>query len=91
MLDLGTVTFEEDITQEQQLTLITITDNDLSDDNSGSESTAGLLQASKDVFLQAAAYNFGQARFSVRGIDNEYSNIMINGVLMNHLSDGRPQ
>jgi hypothetical protein len=91
LLDLGIVSLEEDITTEQQLTLITITDNDLSDDNSGSESTAGLLQASKDVFLQAAAYNFGQARFSVRGIDNEYSNILINGISMNRVSDGRPQ
>ncbi len=91
LLDLGTINLEEDITTEQQSTLITITDNDLSDDNSGSESTAGLLQASKDVFQQAAAYNFGQARFSVRGIDNEYSTILINGVLMNRVSDGRPQ
>jgi hypothetical protein len=91
LLDIGTVNLEEDITSEQQLSLITITDSDLSDDNGGSESTAGLLQASRDVFLQAAAYNFGQARFSVRGIDNEYSNILINGVSMNRLSDGRPQ
>jgi hypothetical protein len=91
LLDLGSVTLEEDITTEQQLTLITITDNDLGDDNSGSESTAGLLQSTKDVFLQAAAYNFGQARFRVRGIDNEYSNILINGISMNRLSDGRPQ
>jgi len=91
LLDLGIVALEEDITTEQQSTLITITDNDLSDDNSGSESTAGLLQASKDVFQQAAAYNFGQARFSVRGIDNEYSSVLINGVSMNRVSDGRPQ
>lgn len=91
MLDMGTVSFEEDLTQEKQSTLIAITDNDLSDDNSGSESTAGLLQASKDVFLQAAAYNFGAARFSVRGIDNEYSNVMINGITMNRVADGRPQ
>ena len=91
LLDIGTVNLEEDITTEQQLSLITITDSDLSDDNGGSESTAGLLQASRDVFLQAAAYNFGQARFSVRGIDNEYSNILINGVSMNRFSDGRPQ
>lgn len=91
LLDMGTVTLEEDITTEQQFSLITITDNDLSDDNSGSESTAGLLQASKDVFQQAAAYNFGQARFRVRGIDNEYSAILINGVSMNRVSDGRPQ
>jgi len=91
LLDLGVVVLEEDITQEKQSVLIALTDNDLSDDNSGSESTAGLLQASKDIFLQAAAYNFGATRFSVRGIDNEYSNVMINGVTMNRVSDGRPQ
>lgn len=91
LLDIGMVFFEEDLTQEKQSTLIAITDNDLSDDNSGSESTAGLLQSTKDAFLQAAAYNFGQARFSVRGIDNEYSSILINGISMNRLSDGRPQ
>lgn len=91
ILEIGIIPLEEDITQEQQLTLITITDNDLGDDNSGSENTAGLLQATRDVFNQAAAYNFGQARFSVRGIDNEYSTILVNGVLMNRMSDGRPQ
>jgi CarboxypepD_reg-like domain len=91
IIDIGVAVLDEDITEEQQNSLITITDNDLGDDNSGSESTAGLLQASRDAFQQAAAYNFGQARFSVRGIDNEYSNVMINGVSMNRLSDGRPQ
>jgi len=90
-LDLGVVALEEDITQEQQSSLIVITEGDLSDDNSGSEGTSSLLQSSRDVFLQAAAYNFGQARFSVRGIDNEYSNVMINGISMNRIADGRPQ
>ncbi len=91
MLDLGVVVLEEDITSEQQLSLITITENDLGDDNSGSESTAGLLQASRDVFQQAAAFNWGQARFRVRGLDNEYGTTMINGVVMNKIYDGRPQ
>ena len=91
MVDVGIIVLDVDITEEQQASLITITDNDLGDDNSGSESTSALLQASRDAFQQAAAYNFGQARFSVRGIDNEYSNVMINGVSMNRLSDGRPQ
>lgn len=91
MLDLGVVVLEEDITSEQQLSLINITETELSDENSSAESTLGLLQSSRDVFLQAAAFNFGQARFSVRGIDNEYANVMINGVSMNKSSDGRPQ
>ena len=91
LLDLSTIVLEEDITAEQELSLITLTENDLGDDNSGSETTSGLLQASRDVFEQVAAYNWGQARFRVRGLDNEYGNIMINGITMNKLYDGRPQ
>lgn len=90
-LDIGLVVLEEDQTQEQQLSLITITENDLGDDNSGSESTAGLLQASRDAFQQAAAFNWGQSRFRIRGLDNEYGTTMINGVSMNKVYDGRPQ
>ena len=90
LLDLGTVVLQEDITEEQQTSLIAITDNDLGDDNSGSESTSGLLQASRDAFQQAAAFNWGQARFKVRGLDNEYGVTMINGVTMNKIYDGRP-
>ena len=91
ILDLGIIVLEEDITFEQQINLITILENDLGDDNSGSENTAGLLQASRDAFQQAAAFNWGQARFRIRGLDNEYSNTMINGVSMNKLLDNRPQ
>lgn len=90
-LDLGTIGLEEDITSEIQTSLITLTESDLGDDNSGSESTAGLLQASRDAFQQAAAFNWGQARFRVRGLDNEYGNVFINGVSMNKIIDGRPQ
>ena len=90
-LDIGAISLEADLTQEKMIGLITISENDLSDDNNGSENTASLLQSSKDVFLQAAAYSFSQARFSVRGIDNKYSNVMINGISMNRVGDGRPQ
>ncbi|GAA4760657.1 MULTISPECIES: TonB-dependent receptor [Flavobacterium] len=92
ILDLGIVVLEDDSqTTEQQISLVTITENDLGDDNSGSESTSGLLQASRDAFQQAAAFNWGQARFRVRGLDNQYASTMINGVPMNKIYDGRPQ
>lgn len=91
IIDIGIAVLDEDITQEQQAVSVTISETELSDEGSGSENTASLLQSSRDAFLQAAAYNFGQARFSVRGIDNEYSNVMINGISMNRVSDGRPQ
>lgn len=92
LLDLGVVVLEDDTqSTEQQISLVTITENDLGDDNSGSESTSGLLQSSRDAFQQAAAFNWGQARFRVRGLDNEYGTTMINGVAMNKIYDGRPQ
>ncbi len=90
-LDLGIISLEEDITSELQLSLITLTENDLGDDNTGSETTSGLLQASRDAFQQAAAFNWGQARFRIRGLDNEYGNVFINGISMNKIYDGRPQ
>jgi hypothetical protein len=90
-LDLGVVVLEEDISSEQQLSLVTITENDLGDDNSGSESTSGLLQATRDVYQQAAAFNWGLARFRIRGLDNEHGVTMINGIVMNKIYDGRPQ
>ena len=89
-LDLGIILLEEDITTEQQLGLITLTESDLAD-GSGSDNTAGLLQASRDVFQQAAAFNWGQARFRIRGLDTEYGQTLINGITMNRLYDGRPQ
>jgi CarboxypepD_reg-like domain len=90
MLDLGTVYLEHDVTNDEG-NLVAISDNDLSDDNNGSESTASLLQASRDAFQQAAAFNWGQARFRTRGLDSEYATLMINGVVMNKIYDGRPQ
>jgi hypothetical protein len=52
----------EDEILDQQRSLIRLFENELTDDNSGSESTSGLLQSSR-CFQQAAAFNWGQARF----------------------------
>lgn len=91
IIDIGIVVLDIDQTEEQQLSLITITENDLGDGGNGSESTAGLLQASRDAFQQAAAFNWGQARYRIRGLDNENAVVMINGVSMNKIIDNRPQ
>jgi hypothetical protein len=90
-LDLGTIMLEEDEILDQQRSLIRLFENELTDDNSGSESTSGLLQSSRDAFQQAAAFNWGQARFRIRGLDSENAMTMINGVSMNKSYDGRPQ
>jgi CarboxypepD_reg-like domain len=91
MLELGTVYLEHDVNIDLQTDLVAISDSDLGDDNSGSESTTGLLQSTRDAFQQSAAFNWGQARFKLRGLDNEYGKTSINGIVMNKIYDGRPQ
>lgn len=91
-LNMGTVRLDEDHQiLDIQTSLVTLTDNDLGDDNTGTETTSGLLQSSRDQFDQIAAFSWGQARFRVRSLDNEYGNTLINGVSMNKIYDGRPQ
>jgi len=91
-LDLGKIELFEDNTKEQLFTTIAISDDELSEDEiGGSDNITGLLQASKDVFLRTAAFNFGQARFKVRGYDSREGTVLLNGVEMNKIIDGRPQ
>ncbi|MWB96569.1 TonB-dependent receptor [Flavobacterium sp. GA093] len=90
-VNLGIITLENDFSDDVPATLITILESDLSDDSSSSEITSGLLQSSKDAFLQASAFNWGQARFRVRGLDSENATMMLNGMSMNKIYDGRPQ
>ena len=90
-IDLGIILIEPDITREQSDNLITLTENDLSNDEETQSSSVGLLQATRDVFLTRAAFDFSQAFFRVRGYDSREGEVLINGVLMNKFFDGRPQ
>ncbi|UMB59640.1 TonB-dependent receptor [Lutibacter sp. A80] len=91
-LDLGTIYLSKTLLDEVDNSLIILTDDDLLDDGErSSDYTAGLFQSSKDAFLRAASFNFSQAWFKVRGYDSSYGSILINGVEMNKMYDGRPQ
>ncbi|WP_291286458.1 carboxypeptidase-like regulatory domain-containing protein [Flavobacterium sp.] len=90
-VDLGILPLEDNFSDETPAALITLSDSELSEDNSSSEMTSGFLQSSKDAFMQASAFNWGQARFRVRGLDSENGTMMLNGTIMNKIYDGRPQ
>jgi hypothetical protein len=90
--DLNTIYLQKSIVETTELSLIVLTDEDLLDEEGKtSDYIAGLFQSSKDAYLQAAAFNFSQAWFKVRGYDSSYGTIAINGMEMNKLYDGRPQ
>src|SRR5690606_615404 len=70
--------------------LVTLTDADLMEDEMTSMSSE-MLQASKDIFLNRAAFDFGQAFFRIRGYGSEYGQVLLNGIPMNKFINGRPQ
>lgn len=87
---LGEIYLETDLTLEKQDNLITLTDAELLDDEANGSSLA-LLQSTRDIFLNRAAFDFGQAFFRVRGYDSQNGEVLLNGIPMNKLFDGRPQ
>ena len=90
-IDLGDIFLEKDITLEKTANLITLTDNDLAEDDAAVSGSSGLLQSTKDIFLNRAAFDFGQAFFRVRGYDSSYGEVLLNGIPMNKFFAGRPQ
>ena len=88
---LGDIFLEKDIAKEKAVNLISLTDDELSGDEETISISSGLLQSSRDIFLNRAAFDFGQAFFKVRGYDSRNGNVLINGILMNKFFDGRPQ
>ena len=75
--------------QNMNLGVITLTDDELSADESSAQSSVGLLQSSKDVFVRTAAYELGAFWFRTRGYDNKYSDVLFNGVRMNKVDNDR--
>ncbi|MFC4220863.1 carboxypeptidase-like regulatory domain-containing protein [Flagellimonas marina] len=90
-IDLGKILLERDIEREKTDNLITLTDGDLLDDGESVSGALGLLQSTKDIFLNRAAFDFGQAFFKVRGYDSQNGSVLVNGIPMNKFFDGRPQ
>lgn len=90
-IDLGIIMLNESVVQINDLSVITLSDDQLSEDEGGADNTAGLLQSSRDVFLNTAAYEFSPTFFRARGYNSENGSILINGVEMNKIYNGRPQ
>ncbi|NND88361.1 MAG: carboxypeptidase-like regulatory domain-containing protein, partial [Flavobacteriaceae bacterium] len=76
---------------EAQIGIISLSDNELDQDEGTSFNISGLLQASRDQFLNAAAFDFSATFFRPRGLDNANGKVLINGVEMNKQFTGRPQ
>ncbi len=89
--DLGNIILVPAIEDLDEQGIISLDDENLSDDNTGSENISGLLQASSDAYDRAVSYQFSSARFKLRGLDSKYGSVLMNGVEMNKAYDYRPQ
>ena len=90
-VDLGTILFYKDNTQSLDLSIISLSDDELNNDGSAADNIAGLLQATQDIFLRTAAFEFSSSFFSIKGLDSGNGKVLINGIEMNKLFDGRAQ
>ena len=76
-----------DAANTPRLPVYTLTTDDL-DGELGNQDISGILQSSRDPFTAVAGFNFGQARFRIRGYDGENTLVTINGVRVNDLETG---
>ncbi|MEZ4875362.1 MAG: carboxypeptidase-like regulatory domain-containing protein [Flavobacteriaceae bacterium] len=90
--DLGQILLQLDLSAvETQIGVISLSDNELNEDEGTSYNISGLLQASNDTFLDAASFDFSATFFRPRGLDSENGKVLINGIEMNKQFNGRPQ
>ncbi|MFC0603616.1 carboxypeptidase regulatory-like domain-containing protein [Winogradskyella pulchriflava] len=75
----------------QDLFTITLSDDELNNDTSGADNISGLLASSMDVFQRTAAFEFSSSFFRLRGLDSDNGSVLINGIEMNKVYNGRPQ
>ncbi|MBK6364207.1 MAG: TonB-dependent receptor [Saprospiraceae bacterium] len=87
--NLGTITVKTSVDVSKSNDLSIIDFSDLAGNESENDNYSGLLNASQDIIGNAAAFNLSFARFRMRGYTNEDSDLMINGMPMNDLDDGR--
>jgi len=91
VIDLGTILLYKKSTHQIDISSITLSDDELNDDTATSDNISGLLQASKDIYLRTAAYEFSASFFSVKGLGSENGALLINGIEFNKIFNGRPQ
>lgn len=61
---------------------------DVNSFSSAGQSIASVLSASRDAYLSAATFGWGQYFYKLRGYENEQNVLYLNGVPMNDLEEG---
>jgi hypothetical protein len=87
--DAGTISLKASAGSLQDMLTININEG-ASEDGFETQSVQGVLSASSDAYLSAAAYTFGPLMFRVRGYESNYTNVSMNGFVVNDIESGSP-
>lgn len=90
-ITLPVVLLEKNLIQDAEQQLVVISESELEDDESSADMVSGLLQSSQDIFMRRAAFDFGSVFFKPRGYDSKDATVLINGIPMNRIDNGRAQ
>ena len=93
-MELPTIVLEkENHTQaaQQMGNTISISDEQLDDEEGSPEMISGFLQSSQDLYFRRAAYDFSSVFYRPRGYQSNAATVLVNGVTMNKVETGRPQ
>ncbi|MDO5988192.1 carboxypeptidase-like regulatory domain-containing protein [Flavivirga amylovorans] len=90
-VNITDMTLELDISSSQDLFTISLSDDELDTDTNELGNISGLLQSSPDIFQRTVAFEFSSSFFKLRGLDSDQGSVMINGIEMNKIYNGRPQ
>lgn len=89
-IDLGVIFMNLSVQNTGNDVIIELSNEELEgSDDDLQTNISGILHGSKDVFLNTAGFTFGPLRFRLRGYDNKYSNLYMNGIQTNDPESGR--
>lgn len=72
---------------QDNIPVVTFSESDI--DDRSSQNVSGVLSASRDAFISASSFNWGAARFRIRGYEGENFTTLMNGAPMNDLATGQ--
>jgi hypothetical protein len=82
---------KEIVNNDALIPVVSLSDDDAQEGGTGDNNVAGVLTASRDVFVGAASFTFSAARWRARGYNGGEYQVYINGIPVNELDNGRVQ
>jgi len=89
-INMGNILLTKSTNNSGDDIVVELSTEELESNDDGLETNvSGVLHGSKDIFMSTAGYTFGPLRFRMRGYDNKYSSLHMNGIQTNDMESGR--